>query len=787
MNSCNLAHLKTCHYYCVTMRVILPLLRIQPARAPILRYGVAVLSTTLALIPALLLPNINESRLAVFAVAVMVSAWYGGWKPGLVATSFALTVSAYFSFSSEQTPAQFRSTMMRLSLFVVLAALICWFNAALRAAQENLRRSEMNFRSLATNAPYGICRCDSAGELLDLNPALLALLGYSSAQELVGKHLGSLYADTHHWFELADYLRSATPFNGLIAEWKRKDGSTTVVRVSGRTVCNGDKNKSKSKSKSKNKNKDRAFELFAEDVTERRALEQQLRQSQKMEAVGRLAGGIAHDFNNLLMVISGYSEFLLDRLGPDPALRGPAQEIAGASQRASTLTRQLLAFSRKQMLAPKILDLNGVVTENLKMLTRMIGEDIDLVMVPATALGAVRADAGQIEQVIMNLAVNARDAMPSGGKLTIETSNISLDEEYSRFHAPLKPGDYVMLAISDTGMGMDSETQSHIFEPFFTTKGPKGTGLGLSTVYGIVKQSGGYIWVYSEPGKGTTFKIYLPRVAERVEAAQVVAPAEPAFTEPGTETILLAEDEANLRYLARQFLEKQGYKVIEAADGAVAMQIAVAHEGVIHLLLTDVIMPGMNGRELAQRISEIRPQTKILYMSGYTENVIGHNGTLDAGIRLLQKPFTLRELKSKVREVLDSSLVPREMDVPLRSTREAAGQDREQPPLSRAPRFQLNLPLKYRRLDEEKWHEGETRNISRSGLLFQAEDLLQPNVQLEINLVLPSEIAGLSPTEVVCRGEIVRTVKAAEEKMPPALAAKILQYHFQHGSQLPRA
>ncbi len=492
------------------MRVTLPLLSIQPTRAPILRYGVAVLSTTLALIPALLLPNITESRLAVFAVAVMVSAWYGGWKPGLVATSFALTVSAYFSFSSEQTPAQFRSTMMRLALFVVLAALICWLNAALRAAQEGLRRSEMNFRSLVTNAPYGICRCDSAGQLLDVNPALLAMLGYSSAQELVGKHLGGTLRDTHHWFEsggppaLSRALQR--PDRRMEAERRHHD---TVVRVSGRAVCDGD-----------NEN---AFELFAEDVTERRALEQQLRQSQKMEAVGRLAGGIAHDFNNLLMVISGYSEFLLDRLGPDPALRGPAQEIAGASQRASSLTRQLLAFSRKQMLAPKILDLNGVVTENLKMLTRVIGEDIDLVMVPAASLGAVRADAGQIDQVIMNLAVNARDAMPSGGKLTIETSNVSLDEEYARFHAPLRPGDYVMLSISDTGFGMDSETQSHIFEPFFTTKGTKGTGLGLSTVYGIVKQSGGYIWVYSEPGKGTTFKIYLPRVAERAEPAQVVA------------------------------------------------------------------------------------------------------------------------------------------------------------------------------------------------------------------------------------------------------------------------
>ncbi|HKN15771.1 MAG TPA: ATP-binding protein [Candidatus Sulfotelmatobacter sp.] len=754
------------------MRVTLPLLRIQPARAPILRYGVAVLSTTLALIPAVLLPNITESRLAVFAVAVMVSAWYGGWKPGLVATSFALTVSAYFSFSGERTPAQFRSTMMRLALFVVLAALICWFNAALRATQEGLRRSEMNFRSLVTNAPYGICRCDSAGQLLDVNPALLTMLGYSSARDLVGQHLGALYLDTHQWFELADYLRSAAAFNGLIAEWKRKDGIGTVVRVSGRAVSDGDTGT--------------AFELFAEDVTERRALEQQLRQSQKMEAVGRLAGGIAHDFNNLLMVISGYSEFLLDRLGPDPALRGPAQEIAGAAQRASSLTRQLLAFSRKQMMAPKILDLNEVITENLKMLTRVIGEDIDLVMVPAATLGAVRADAGQIDQVIMNLAVNARDAMPSGGKLTIETSNVSLDEEYSRFHAPLRPGDYVMLTISDTGMGMDSETQSHIFEPFFTTKGTKGTGLGLSTVYGIIKQSGGYIWVYSESGKGTTFKIYLPRVPERAESPAVVSTAESVATEPGTETILLVEDEANLRYLARQFLEKQGYRVIEAADGAVAMQIAVAHEGTIHLLLTDVIMPGMNGRELAQRISEIRPNTKVLYMSGYTENVIGHNGTLDAGVRLLQKPFTLRELKSKVREVLDSTPIGSEVDMSVRTAQASPAKGPEQP-LSRAPRFQLHLPLKYRRLDEEKWHDGETRNISRSGLLFQAEDSLQPNVQLEINLVLPAEIAGLSPTEVVCRGQIVRTVKSAGEEMHPALAAKILQYHFQHGSQIPRA
>jgi len=750
------------------MRVTLPLLRIPHARAPILRYGVAVLSTALALIPTVLLADVSESRLALFGVAVMVSAWYGGWKPGLVATSFALTLIAYFSLAGNHTPEELKTAILRMSLFFFVAMLICWLNAALRATQEDLRRSELNFRSLVTNAPYGICRCDSTGRILDANPAFLELLGFSSADEIIGHYIYSLYADTEQWFDLADCLRSPEPFKGLTAEWQRKTG-TTVVRVSGRSVTNGRK-------------EEVVFEIFAEDVTERRALEQQLRQSQKMEAVGRLAGGIAHDFNNLLMVISGYSEFLLERLGAEPHLRGPAQEIASASERASSLTRQLLAFSRKQMLAPRIVNLNDIATENLKMLTRMIGEDIDLVMLPNPNLWPVRADAGQIEQVIMNLAVNARDAMPSGGKLTIETSNITLDEEYARHHAPLAPGDYVMLAISDTGAGMDTETQSHIFEPFFTTKGPKGTGLGLSTVYGIVKQSGGYIWVSSEVGRGTTFKIYLPRVAGTGEAlAQAVKPMRFQKVEPGTETILLVEDEANLRYLARQYLEKQGYKVIDAADGAVAMQIAVAHEAPIHLLLTDVIMPGMNGRELAQRISEIRPNVKVLYMSGYTENVIGHNGTLDAGVRLLQKPFSLRDLKHMVREVLDATPTPQEEVMPMQSIETQAMTRGKHAPPSRAQRFQLHLPLRYRRIGEKQWHIGTTENISRSGMLFQADQLLPPSVQLEINLVLPPEIAGLSETEVVCRGEVVRASESQGDTMSAELAARILQYHFTHG------
>jgi len=441
------------------------------------------------------------------------------------------------------------------------------------------------------------------------------------------------------------------------------------------------------------------------------------------------------------------------------------------------------------MLAPKVVDLNGVVTENLKMLTRLIGEDIDLVMVPSSEIGAVKADPGQIEQVVMNLAVNARDAMPQGGKLTIETANVKVDANYARFHSPVKPGDYVMLAISDTGMGMDTETQTHIFEPFYTTKGLKGTGLGLSTVYGIIKQSEGYIWVYSEPGKGTTFKIYLPRVdaaAMQVEAPQSLARSE--HTGPGRETILLVEDEENLRQLTRQSLENQGYNVVDATDGAAAIRLSHAYKGPIHLLLTDVIMPGMNGRELANQVSSSRPDMKVLYMSGYTENHIGHNGTLDQGITLLQKPFTLPALQAKVREVLDTP-PPKEIHMSARLA-QPAPLARTRSKISspfRATRFDLRLPLKYRRVGESGWREGTTENISRSGMLFQAEESIAPNAQLEINLVLPAEIAGLAAAEVVCRGEVVRTIDSQSGQVSSTLAAKILQYHFQHGSRLSEA
>jgi PAS domain S-box-containing protein len=755
------------------MRMNLPLIRnlvVAPARAPILRYGVALLSTVLALIPTLFFSDVAESRLVVFAVAVMVSAWYGGWKPGLVATSFALTVSAYYSLAGDLTPGEYRKAIAHLALFFAVALLICWFNAALRAAQENLRRSESNFRSLVMNAPYGICRCDALGILQDANPALVAMFGYDNATELRGRHLGSLYADAQQWFQTADYFHARKEFNNLTTECVRKDGTPIVARISGRSIPNGKSGDS--------------YEIFIEDVTETRTLELQLRQAQKMEAIGRLAGGIAHDFNNLLMVISGYSEFLLERLGPDPRLRGPAQEISNATQRATSLTRQLLAFSRKQMLAPKVLDLNEVVAENLKMLTRMIGEDIDLVMVPAPALGAVRADPGQIDQVIMNLAVNARDAMPQGGKLTIETANVALDEAFVRTHSPLTAGEYVMLAISDTGVGMDVDTQSRIFEPFFTTKGAKGTGLGLSTVYGIVKQSGGFIFVDSQPQRGTAFRAYFPRVDGREDAAAAQDSLGLPHADRGQETILLVEDEGNLRRLARQYLETQGYKILEAEDGAAALQIVDGYRGKIDLLLTDVIMPGMNGRELAAQIANLLPSMRVLYMSGYTENAVGHDGTIDVGVTLLQKPFSLPALKECVREVLDSEPIP--LEVAMSSRTGASVVEKKVPPF-RARRFNLQLPLRYRPLGEKSWRPGTTENISRSGLLFQAQELLHPNAQLEISLVLPAEIAGLAATEVICRGEVVRSVESRGQGVTPALAAKILQYHFQHGTHVGEA
>jgi two-component system cell cycle sensor histidine kinase/response regulator CckA len=390
------------------------------------------------------------------------------------------------------------------------------------------------------------------------------------------------------------------------------------------------------------------------DVTEHRKLEAQLRQSQKMEAIGTLAGGIAHDFNNILTTIIGNAELMLMTVDKDESLRKGIEDIKIAGERAAVLTRQLLAFSRKQIVQPKVLDLNKLLTGMEKMLVRLIGEDIEILMIQESALWKVETDPGQMEQVIMNLVVNARDSMPIGGKLTIETANMDLDENYFSEHGIVeeRPGSYVMLAVSDTGSGMDKEVQEHIFDPFYTTKEKgKGTGLGLSTLYGIAKQNNGFIWVYSEPGQGSTFKIYLPKVKGDVKEEEIEQT--PVENLSGSETVLIVEDDDSLRKLTRTVLKQRGYKILEAENGEDALRISKEHEGSIDLMITDVVMPKMSGKETAERLQPLHPQMKVIYMSGYTDDAIVHHGVLAAGLNFLEKPFSLEGLARKVREVLD--------------------------------------------------------------------------------------------------------------------------------------
>lgn len=389
---------------------------------------------------------------------------------------------------------------------------------------------------------------------------------------------------------------------------------------------------------------------------EKRALEEQFRHSQKMEAIGRLAGGIAHDFNNLLTIIKGYCQISLPSFKAGDPVKENIEEVIKAADRAADLTRQLLAFSRKQVMEMHVLDLNHIIRNLEKMIRRMIGEDIDLKILLADNLGKVKADPGQIEQVLMNLVINAKDAMPGGGKLTIETSNVRLDEDYTRHHVAVTPGDYVMISVSDTGIGMTPEVRERVFEPFFTTKEKgKGTGLGLSTVYGIVKQSNGNIWIYSEPGKGTTFKIYLPRVDEPAEELRVKI--ETPELPRGNETILIVEDDEKVRKLAVKILENQGYEVLEAGSGEEALRIFRERKKLIHLILTDIVMPGMDGRQLVEKLKGIHQDFKVLYMSGYTDNTIAHHGVLEKGLNFIAKPLSVEGLARKVREVLDKETI----------------------------------------------------------------------------------------------------------------------------------
>ncbi len=492
--------------------------------------------------------------------------------------------------------------------------------------QSALGASEEQVRLLLDSTGEAIYGIDLEGNCTFANAACVRMLRYRHQDELIGKHMHRVM---HHTRE------DGTPYPVELCKiyGNRIDVSVTLSLVRDRA------------------GRVRGISGVIRDITQRRAAEEQLRQAQKMEAIGQLSGGIAHDFNNLLTVVLANADMLADRLPEGDARREDVDEISKAAESAATLTRQLLAFSRRQVLEPRVISLNGVVTGMEKMLRRLIGEHIEFSTALRENLGHIYADAGQLEQVIMNLAVNARDAMPRGGKLRIDTMDAELDETYARAHVPVKPGRYAMMSISDTGCGMDPETQSHIFEPFFTTKEKgKGTGLGLSTCYGIVKQSAGFIWVYSEPGVGTTFKIYLPRVDREVDAAaRQKAPA----TAGGSETILVVEDEESLREVTRRILQARGYSVLLACDGAEGLAMCAAKNGSIDLIVSDVITPTLGGTDMAQRLLDQGNRTPVLFMSGYVDQMIPTGGVLQPGVNFIQKPFGPEALARKVREMLD--------------------------------------------------------------------------------------------------------------------------------------
>ncbi len=484
---------------------------------------------------------------------------------------------------------------------------------------------------------------DRVGAIEYVNPAFEALTGYN-AGELMGQTprvLKTGQQTPELYKELWRTILSGNVFRCVMFN-RKKNGEVFVAEKTITPLRDND-------------GEITHFISNDRDITERRRLEDQLQQAHKMDAIGRLAGGVAHDFNNLLMVISSYAELMLDSLAPQHPLRRNVDEIQKASRRAADLTRQLLAFGRKQMQTLQLLDLNSIIEEINKMLPRLIGEDIELEFVPGKKLGRVKADPVQIEQVLMNLAANARDAMPKGGKLAIETASVRLDDPYVQAHSIVPPGDYVLLTVTDSGEGIAPEHLSHIFEPFYTTKEEgQGSGLGLATVYGIVKQNRGFIWVYTEPGMGTTFKIYLPRAKDARVRPQASLPVE--GYSGGCETVLLAEDEPAVRQSTREFLGLNGYIVLEAKNGTDALAIAREYKGPIHLMITDVVMPQMGGARLAGELAAERPEMKVLFVSGYAETTVQRHGAIDVTTRFLQKPFSLRTLAHKIREVLDADM-----------------------------------------------------------------------------------------------------------------------------------
>ncbi len=505
--------------------------------------------------------------------------------------------------------------------------------------ENQLLQAQQKYRDIVENAVVGIFQSTPEGRYTNVNPAMANMLGYDSPQDLIASISDitrQVYVDSKAREEFQRLAREQGAATNFECQAYRKDGSKMWVCANVRVISKAGVVV--------------RYEGTNEDVSQRKLLEDELRQAQKMEAVGQLAGGIAHDFNNALSVVTGYSDLLKQKLAAGDPSNRYVEEIAKAAHRAAALTRQLLAFSRKQVIQPVVLDLNAATHEFEDMMRRLIGEDIAITFKRSPDLGRVKMDPGQVEQILMNLAFNSRDAMPQGGRLCIETANIELDEIYARQNVHVTPGSYVMLSVSDTGCGMDKETQLRIFEPFFTTKEVgKGTGLGLSTVYGITKQNAGHIRAYSELGKGTTFRLYLPRLADTAKLS--LPPSELDAIPLGTETVLIVEDEEPLRSLTRICLESNGYFVLDAPHAAAALELAKKHRGRIHLLLTDVVMPGMSGRELAKRLTALRG-VKVLYMSGYNSDLTDHHGILDRNAVLLEKPFTLHSLLTKVYKAL---------------------------------------------------------------------------------------------------------------------------------------